>query len=97
MSYDLRSDHDPIQQMSSIDWKKNIDDFNKDGLIKTAATIGIFFTLKATNAKPPQASLDVMDIMKLVAIMCGGLLLKEYAVGKKWILEWMQEKILWPF
>ena len=51
--------------MSSFDWKKNIEDFIKDGIIITATTTGIFFALKAANVKPPKASLDVMDIMKL--------------------------------
>ena len=51
--------------MSSFDWKKNVEDSIKDGLIITAATTVIFFALKAANVKPPKASLDVMDIMKL--------------------------------
>ena len=51
--------------MSSFDWRKNIEDYIKDGLIITATTTIIFFALKAANVKPPKASLDVMDIMKL--------------------------------
>ena len=73
--------------MSSFDWKKNIEDFIKDGIIITATTTGIFFVLKAANSKPPKASLDVMDIMKLADGIWGGVLVKDYAVYKKWINE----------
>ena len=51
--------------MSSFDWKKNIEDSIKDALIITATTTGIFFVLKAANAKLPKASLNGMDIMNL--------------------------------
>ena len=51
--------------MSSFDWKKNVEDSIKDRLIITAITTVIFFVLKVANVKPPKASLDVMDIMKL--------------------------------
>ena len=73
--------------MSSFDWKKNIEDFIKDGIIITATTTGIFFALKAANLKPPKASLDVMDIMKLADGIWRGVLVKDYAVYKKWINE----------
>ena len=73
--------------MSSFDWKKNIEDSIKDGLIVTATTTGIFFTLKAANVKPPNASLDAMDIIKIAGGICGGVLVKDYAVYKKWINE----------
>ena len=53
--------------MSSFDWKKSIKDFIKNGLIITVTTTGIFFALKAANVKPPKASLDAMDIMKLAS------------------------------
>ena len=66
--------------MSSFDWKKNIEDSIKDRLIITATTTGIFFILKAANVKPPKASLDAMDIMKLAIGICGGVLVKDYAV-----------------
>ena len=66
--------------MSSFDWKKNIEDSIKDRLIITATTTGIFFTLKAANVKPPKASLDAMDIMKLAIGICGGMSVKDYAV-----------------
>ena len=67
--------------------KKNVEDFIKDGLIITATTTGIFFALKAAGVKPPKASLDAMDIMKLTGGICGGVLAKHYAVYKKWIKE----------
>ena len=73
--------------MTSFDWKKNIEDSIKDGLIITTAATGIFFALKAANVKPPKASLDAMDIMKLAGGICGGVLVKDYAVYKKWINE----------
>ena len=66
--------------MSSFDWKKNIEDSIKDRLIITATTTGILFTLKAANVKPPKASLDAMDIMKLAIGICGGVSVKDYAV-----------------
>ena len=53
--------------MMSFDWKKYIENSIKDGIIITAITTGIFFTLKASNVKPPKASLDAMDIMKLAS------------------------------
>ena len=53
--------------MCSFDWKKSIKDFIKNGLIITVTTTGIFFALKAANVKPPKASLDAMDIMKLAS------------------------------
>ena len=71
--------------MSSFDWRKNIEDFIKDGLIITIGAAGIFFGLKAANVKPPKASLDAMDILKLTGGICGGVLVKDYAVYKKWI------------
>ena len=62
--------------MSSFDWKKNIEDSIKDGLIITAATTGIFYALKAANVKPPKTSMDTMDIMKRAGGVCGGVLVK---------------------
>ena len=73
--------------MSSFDWKKNVEDSVKDGLIITATTAGIFFALKVANVKPPKASLDDMDIIKPVGGICGGVLVKDYAVYKKRINE----------
>ena len=68
-----------------FDWKKNIKDSIKDEIIITATTTGIFFALKAANIKPPKASMDAMDIMKLVGGICGGVLVKYCEVYKKWI------------
>ena len=73
--------------MTSFDWKKNIEDSIKDGLIITIGAARIFFGLKAANVKPPKASLDVMDILKLTGGICGDMLVKDYAVYKKWINE----------
>ena len=73
--------------MSSFDWKKNVEDSIKDGLIITATTTGIFFALKTANVRPPKASRDVMDIIKLASGIGGGVLIKDYAVYKKWINE----------
>ena len=73
--------------MVSFNWKKNIEDSLKDGLIITATTTGIFFALKTANVKPPKASLDAMDIMKLASGIWGGVLVKDYAVYKKRINE----------
>ena len=73
--------------MASFDWQKNIEDSIKDGLVITATTTGIFHILKAANIKPPKASLDAMDIMKLAGEIVGGILVKDYAIYKKWIKE----------
>ena len=48
---------------------------------------GIFYALKAANLKPPKVSLDAMDIMKLAGGIVGSVLLKDYAVYKKWTKE----------
>ena len=69
--------------MSSFDWKKNIEDSLRDGLIITIGTTGIFFEQEAASKKPPKASLDAMDIMKLASGIWGGVLVKDYAVYKK--------------
>ena len=73
--------------MISFDWKKNIEDSIKDGLIITATTTGIFYVLKAAGMKPLKASLDAMDVMRLAGGIMGGVLVKDYAVYKKWIKE----------
>ena len=73
--------------MSSFDWQKEIEDSIKDGLIITITTTGIFYVLKEANVKPPKASLDAMNIMKLSGGIVGGVLVKDYAVYKKWINE----------
>ena len=63
-------------------------------MIITATTTGIFYALKAANVKPPRASLDAMDIMKLAGGIVGVVLVKDYAVYKKWINERYNNKIL---
>ena len=67
--------------------KKNVSDSIKEGLIVIATTTGIFYLLKAANVKPQKAPLDVTDIMKLAVGIVGGVLVKDYAVYKKWINE----------
>ena len=46
-------------------------------------TTGITFALKVVNVKPPKASLDAMDIIKLGGGICGGVFVKNLAVYKK--------------
>ena len=71
--------------MRSFDWKKSIEDSIKDGLIITATTTGIFYVLKMAGMRPLKLSLDAMDIMRLAGGIVGHVLLKDYAVYKKWI------------
>ena len=66
--------------MASFNWKKNIEDSIKDGVIITITTTRIFYTLKAANVEPPKVSLDAMDVMKLVGGIVGGVLVKDYVV-----------------
>ena len=66
--------------MGSFYWKKNIEDSMKNGFIITIGAAGIFFALKAANVKPPKASLDPIDLLKLFGGICGGVLVKDYAV-----------------
>ena len=73
--------------MSTFDWEKNVEDSVKDGVVIAAATMGTLFALKVANVKPPKASLDAMDIMKLTGAICEGVLVKDYAVYKKWVNE----------
>ena len=73
--------------MSSSDWKKNVEDSIKGRLIIKATATRIFYVLKAANVKPPKTYLDPMDIMKLAGGICGGVLVKDSAVYKKWINE----------
>ena len=67
--------------------EKNVEDSIKDGLIITIKTTRIFFALKGTNVNLPKAFLDTIDIMKLSGGICRGVLVKDYAVYKKWIKE----------
>ena len=73
--------------MGCFNWRKNIEDSIKDSLIVTIRASGTFFGLKAANVKPPKASLDAMYILKLAGGICGEVLVKGYAVYKKWINE----------
>ena len=73
--------------MASFDWKKNVENSIKDGVFITVTTTGLFFALKAAGMKPPKAAMDAMDVMKLGAGICDGVLVKDYAVYKKWINE----------
>ena len=73
--------------MASFNWKKNIEDSIKDGVIITITKTRIFYTLKAANAEPPKVSLDAMDVMKLVGGIVGGVLVKDYVVYKKCIKD----------
>ena len=66
---------------------KNVEDSIKDGVIITATTTALFFVLKAANVKPPKTSVDVMDVTKLAGRIIGGVLMKDYAVYRKWINE----------
>ena len=66
--------------MSSYDWKKDIKDSVKDRIFITTTTSRIVFALKAASSKPPKASLDAIDIMKPGGGICGGKLVKDYAV-----------------
>ena len=56
-------------------------------MIITITTTGIFYVLKAANVKRLKASMDALDIMKLAGGIVGGVLVKDYAVYKKWIKE----------
>ena len=85
--YFRSDDKKPIQQMASFDWKKNIEDSLKDGLIITIGAAGIFYGLKVANVRPSKASLDVIDILKLTGGIRGDVLVKDYGVYKKWINE----------
>ena len=72
--------------MASFDWKKNIEDSIKDGLIITIGAARMFFGLKTANVKP-KAPLDAMELLKLTGGIKGGVLVKDYAAYKKWINE----------
>ena len=64
-----------METLSKTDWSLTI------------GAAGIFYGLKAANVKPPKASLDAMDILKLTGGICGGVLVKDFEVYKKWINE----------
>ena len=73
--------------MASFDWKNFFEDSIQNRLFITATTTRIFYALKAANVKTPKASIDVMCIMKLAGGIVGCVLVKDYAVYKKWIKE----------
>ena len=54
-------------------------------MIITATETRIFYVLKAAGMRPPKASLDAMDIMRLAGGIVGGVLVKDCTVYKKWI------------
>ena len=56
-------------------------------MIVTATATGIFSILKGPNVKPPKASMNAMDIVKLAGGIAGGIPVKNYAVYRKWIKE----------
>ena len=56
-------------------------------MIITAAATGIFSILKGANVKPPKASMNSMDIVKLAGGIVGGVPVKNYAVYRKLIKE----------
>ena len=72
--------------------KKNIEDSLKDGLIITIGAAEIFYGLKVANVKPRKESIDAMGILKLTGGICWGVLVKDYAVYKKWINEWIEQQ-----
>ena len=74
--------------MSKFDYKKEFMDSLKDGAIITGVTLGVFFGLKSLlKTQPPSVKLDGMDALKLFGGISSGVLVKDYAVYKKWIDE----------
>ena len=73
--------------MASFISKKNIENSLRDGLIITGGATGIFFGLKVVGTKLLKESLNAIDIMTLTGLVCGGTLMKDYAVYRKWINE----------
>ena len=65
--------------------EKKIENSIKNGSIITVTETRIFYVLKAAGMRPPKASLDAMGIMRLAGGIVGGVLVKDYAVYKKWI------------
>ena len=61
-----------------------------------AITTGIFYGLKAAGIRSPKVTLDAMDMMRLAGGIVAGLLVKDYAVYKKWINEGYIKKIYGP-
>ena len=42
---------------------------------------------KVANVKTPKSSSDAMNIIKLAGGICGGVLIQDYALYKKWLSE----------
>lgn len=61
---------------------KSIANSVKDKQVITDTTVRLIFALKAANIKPSGASLDAKDIRQHTDVMCGGVLVKNYAVYK---------------
>lgn len=61
---------------------KSIANSVKDKQIITDTTVRLILALKAANIKPPGASLDSKDTRQHTDVMCGGVLVKKYAVYK---------------
>ena len=74
-----------LNKLALSHWKKSIKDSIKDRLIITATTTGMFYLLKAANVKPLKVSMNALDIIKFTGRICGGVLVKDYAVYRKWI------------
>ena len=77
----------PLYKWVVLNEKQNNEDSIIDGLIIMATTTGLLFVLKAANIKPPEASLDVIDIIKLAGGTCRVVIVKDYAVYEKWFNE----------
>ena len=72
--------------MSKPDYKKEIMDSLKERSIVTGVTIGLYVSLKYFfKVSPPSAKLDLSDVGKLGFGIISGVLVKDYAVDKKWI------------
>ena len=70
-----------------FNYQKDLLDSAKDGSIITGVSLLFFYGLKALKIKPPSASLDPTDWIKLGGGICLGTLAKDYMVYKKWINE----------
>ena len=55
----------------------------EDGQIRTVTTTAIFSVLNTAKVSPTKPSLLTMGIIKIAGEICGGLLVKDWAVYKK--------------
>ena len=68
------------------DYKKEIIHSLKEGIVITSMIIGRYVILKyLITMSPPSVKLDINDAGKLGLKIMGGVLVKDYAVGQKWI------------